>query len=48
MPIDIPPAEISMAWHNRSNRDVGLLWLRETISKIVKNKQELFKNGAWL
>ena len=47
MPIDIPPAEISMAWHNRSNRDVGLLWLRETISKIVKNKQELFKNGAW-
>jgi len=26
---------------------LGLLWLRETISKIVKNKQELFKNGAW-
>jgi DNA-binding transcriptional LysR family regulator len=48
MPIDIPPAEISMAWHNRSNRDVGLLWLRETIAQIVKNKQELFKNGAWL
>jgi hypothetical protein len=37
-----------MAWHNRSNRDVGLLWLRETIAQIVKNKQELFKNGAWL
>jgi DNA-binding transcriptional LysR family regulator len=48
LPIDIPPAEISIAWHNRNNRDVGLLWLRETISKIVKNKQELFKNDAWL
>jgi len=48
VPIDIPPAEISMAWHNRSNRDVGLTWLRDTISQIVQNKQELFKNGAWL
>lgn len=48
MPIDIPPAKISMAWHSRSNRDVGALWLTETISKIVKNKEELFKNGAWL
>jgi len=48
VPIDIPPAEISMAWHNRSNRDVGVTWLRNTISQIVKNKQELFKNGAWL
>jgi hypothetical protein len=25
IPIDIPPAEISMVWHNRSNRDEGLL-----------------------
>jgi len=48
VPIDIPPAEISMAWHNRSNRDVGLTWLRDTISQIVQSKQELFKNGAWL
>jgi len=47
MPIDIPPAEISMAWHNRSNRDVGLIWLRETIANIIKNKQALFENGAW-
>jgi DNA-binding transcriptional LysR family regulator len=48
MPIDIPPAEISMAWHNRSNRDAGLTWLRDTISQIVHNKQELFKNDAWV
>lgn len=44
MPIDIPPAEISMAWHNRSNTDVGLIWLRETISQIVQSKQALFEN----
>jgi len=48
VPIDIPPAEISMAWHNRSNNDVGLAWLRESIFEIVNNKKELFKNGAWL
>jgi DNA-binding transcriptional LysR family regulator len=48
MPIDIPPAEISMAWHNRSNRDVGLIWLRETIAQIVQNKQALFKSDAWV
>ena len=42
MPIDILSTEISMAWHNRSNRDVGLIWLRDTISQIVNNKQELF------
>lgn len=47
VPLDIPPAEISMAWHNRSNKDVGLAWLRDTISEIVNNKADLFKNGAW-
>jgi DNA-binding transcriptional LysR family regulator len=47
LPIDIPPAEISMAWHNRSNRDVGLLWLKDSIAQIVQNKQALFKNGVW-
>jgi len=47
VPIDIPPAEISMAWHNRSNKDVGLAWLRDTISEIVSNKADLFENGAW-
>jgi len=47
MPIEIPPAEISMAWHNRSNRDEGLIWLRKTIVQIIQNKQELFKNDAW-
>ncbi len=47
MHIEMQQAEISMEWNKRSNRDVGLFWLRETISKIVKNKQELFKNGAW-
>lgn len=48
MPIDIPPAEISMAWHNRSNSDVGLIWFKEAILKIYQNKGALFKNGAWL
>jgi len=47
VPIEIPPAEISMAWHNRSNKDVGLAWLRDTISEIVSNKADLFENGAW-
>jgi len=48
VPLDIPPAEISMAWHNRSNKDAGLIWLRDTISKIVTNKSQLFKKDAWL
>jgi len=48
LPINIPPAEISMAWHNRSNRDIGLTWLRDIISQIIHNKQELFKNDAWV
>lgn len=42
LPVDIPPAEMSIAWHIRSDRDIGLIWLRETITNIVKNKQELF------
>jgi len=46
MPIDIPPAEISMAWHNRSNRDVGLIWLKETIAQIVLNKRKRLEKGV--
>lgn len=48
MPLAIPPAEISLAWHNRNNRDLGLRWLRETISKIMEDKRALFADGAWL
>ena len=48
MPLAIPPAEISLAWHNRNNRDVGLQWLRDTITTIIDNKKPLFDDGAWL
>ena len=38
LPFDLPPAEISMAWHNRNDRDLGLRWLRTTIKTITVKK----------
>jgi DNA-binding transcriptional LysR family regulator len=35
VPIEIPPAPISIAWHTRDQRDVGLSWLREVIEGII-------------
>ena len=35
-PIEIPPAPISLAWHTRDQRDVGLTWLRGVIEGIVE------------
>jgi len=34
-PFNIDPAPISMIWHQRNDRDLGLKWLRENIIKIV-------------
>lgn len=46
LPFNLAPAEISMAWHKRNDRDVGLHWLRETINEIIINKAELLTEGA--
>ena len=48
LPLSIPAAEVSLAWHNRNHRDVGLKWLRETLIKIIEDKEQLFEDGAWL
>jgi len=35
VPLVVPPAPISMAWHIRQQRDPGLSWLRQTIAEIL-------------
>lgn len=37
VPLDIPPAPISIAWHTRDQRDLGLIWLRDVIKNIMLN-----------
>jgi DNA-binding transcriptional LysR family regulator len=39
-PFQISPAPISMIWHQRNDRDLGVKWLRENIEKIVKAEIE--------
>ncbi len=39
-PFTISPAPISMIWHRRNDRDLGLKWLRENILKIVEDELE--------
>ncbi|SFC80058.1 LysR family transcriptional regulator [Pseudoalteromonas denitrificans] len=48
LPFNLAPAEISMAWHNRNNQDLGLAWLRDMINQIIDNKSELLKEDAWV
>ena len=35
-PFQISPAPISMIWHQRNDRDLGLKWLRKNILSIVE------------
>jgi len=46
LPFNLAPAEISMAWHKRNDRDLGLQWLRETVKEIIVTKAELLKESA--
>jgi len=41
-PFQISPAPISMIWHQRNDRDLGLKWLRDNILKIVKTEVAKF------
>ncbi len=43
VPIEVPPARISMAWHCREDRDPGLMWLRNKFCEIVESNRELFE-----
>jgi len=46
LPFVLAPAEISMAWHKRNDRDLGLQWLRSMIKQIIADKAELLKESA--
>jgi len=46
LPFQLAPAEISLAWHKRNDRDLGLIWLRTLINKIIVDKAELLKENA--
>lgn len=35
-PIDIPGVQISCFWHQRQERDGGLIWLREHVNHLIK------------
>jgi DNA-binding transcriptional LysR family regulator len=37
VPLTIPPAPISIAWHTRNDRDVGLEWLRGILSELISD-----------
>ncbi len=41
-PVEIPHTRISAYWHKRSERDPGILWLREKLSYILR--QRVFKH----
>ena len=43
LPFKLAPVEISMAWHKRNSRDLGGIWLRTMINKIIENKFERLK-----
>jgi len=43
LPFDLAPVEISMGWHRRNDRDLGLQWLRTTIHKIIEDKFAVLK-----
>jgi len=36
VPLELPRLRIQAAWHRRSERDPGLLWLKETIKQIAR------------
>jgi len=46
LPFHLAPAEISMAWHNRNDHDLGLRWLRVMIQEIIADKAELLKEST--
>lgn len=35
-PIELMPQQVSAIWHKRQDRDTGLIWLREHLSRIIK------------
>jgi len=43
-PFQISPAPISMIWHQRNDRDLGLRWLRENLLKIVQTEVKRLTN----
>ncbi len=47
LPFDLPPAKISLGWHDRNDRSPSLLWLRQTILDIIHAKGSLFHDKAW-
>jgi len=36
LPVEVPPALISMAWHTRHDRDPGHVWLRRQFSSVAQ------------
>lgn len=43
LPISVPPAKITMAWHRRDDHSLGLRWLRDTLSGIIDAKRALLE-----
>jgi hypothetical protein len=37
LPFDAPPITVVAAWHERSDADLGLHWLRQTIGRVFAN-----------
>jgi DNA-binding transcriptional LysR family regulator len=37
LPLDLPPLEVSMAWHPRYDADGAHRWLRETVREVVRS-----------
>ncbi|OUS24311.1 LysR family transcriptional regulator [Gammaproteobacteria bacterium 45_16_T64] len=42
LPVVVPPARITMAWHCRDDRSPRVGWLRRTMERIVHDKRALF------
>lgn len=39
-PVEIPPVQVSLLWHKRQDNDAGLIWLRNHVTSIIKEKVE--------
>jgi len=37
LPLEIPPLEVTLLWHQRHNSDTTLMWLAETIQQLVSD-----------
>jgi DNA-binding transcriptional LysR family regulator len=39
LPLEVPPLEVALLWHQRHNSDTTLMWLAETIQQLISESE---------